>query len=283
MVTDYAFQVANSIKRDNTLDTARFAGVKGYDCSSNRRRIGEYSCHRQIAWQGGIRCAAVDGLVFAQSSYCRYCSESCAVPDPEKEERAFMNSLMTLVRSGRYDVLLPVERPIREFSTGNYELALHSERSSRFEAFHAELNEWRRRLGLSPWLSASTDRGDLKLSRKRDKEYDPGTLTAYGRKPDLLYFSGNGTDFDSGSQVGDAFVYIPSAYWVDNSELHAPSISIEQTAKRSNEIVIVALVHPIWWVTRRMVRDDLEALVNRTTTTTLREQIQLLLEKSKKD
>ncbi len=49
----------------------------------------------------------MDRSVFAQSFYSRYCSESYVVPDPEKKERAFMNSLMTLVKSGRYDVLLP--------------------------------------------------------------------------------------------------------------------------------------------------------------------------------
>ncbi len=50
----------------------------------------------------------MDRSVLAQSFYSRYCSESYVIPDPEKRERAFMNSLMTLVKSGKYDVLLPV-------------------------------------------------------------------------------------------------------------------------------------------------------------------------------
>ncbi len=53
MATDYAFQVAKSIKRDNTLDTGRLAGVKGYDCPNNRRRIETHSCHCEVPWQEG--------------------------------------------------------------------------------------------------------------------------------------------------------------------------------------------------------------------------------------
>ncbi len=82
--------------------------------------------------------------------------------------------------------------------------------------------------------------------------------------------------------MGDSFVYVPGAYWVDNPGLHSTSVSIEQVVKRSNEADMVALVHPIWWVMKRSVRSDLDSLVSRCTTTTLKEQIQLLIENSKR-
>jgi hypothetical protein len=41
------------LETDNTSDTGRLAGVKGYDCTNNRRRIETHSCHREVAGQEG--------------------------------------------------------------------------------------------------------------------------------------------------------------------------------------------------------------------------------------
>jgi hypothetical protein len=210
-------------------------------------------------------------------------SERLGYLRPAREMREYLDQKDVSATWFFRNITAPRGKTLRELSAGRHELALHAERSETFEAFHNELKEWAARFGIKPAGFSKHGSGEMKLSRKHDKDYSPERLIEYGKKMRLRYFSGNGTQFDSWFENRDGFVYIPGAYWLDNPSLHSPEVTVDSVVKQSHDMHIVALIHPIWWVAKASVREDLESLLNQTTPTTLKEQIDLFLQERSVD
>jgi hypothetical protein len=162
------------------------------------------------------------------------------------------------------NITAPSGKTLRSFVSKN-ELALHAERSQSYDVFHAELREWIRRFGIKPAGFSKHGSGDLKLSMKHDKEYDPEKLIEYGKREKMRYFSGNGTDFKAPFENRDGLIYIPAVFWLDNPSLHQPSVSMNDLIRYSENKSLIVLVHPIWWVMRRDVKERLEYLTRNVT------------------
>ncbi len=89
-------------------------------------------------------------------------SERLGYLEPARALKAYLDEEGIAATWFFRNVTAPQGKLLREFKTAKYELAFHAERSDSFEAFHAELMEWRRRIGITPVGFSKHGSGEVK-------------------------------------------------------------------------------------------------------------------------
>jgi hypothetical protein len=171
------------------------------------------------------------------------------------------------------NITAPSSKLLGEFKRSEYELAFHSERTRTHADFRQELREWEARFAMKPDGFSKHGSGDLKLSRKHDREYDAEKFIEYATKERLKYFSGNGTNFRMSFENRDGLLYIPALFWLDNPTLHEPSVSMGEVVEYSKNNPLIVLVHPIRWIMQEDVRKRFEFLLENSSIEPLRKQV----------
>lgn len=161
-------------------------------------------------------------------------------------------------------VTCPTEDTLPPFKENDNRINVHAERTSSAEHFEQEVRNWERICRTRATGFTKHGSGMLKLSRMHDVEYNAEKMKEYAGRLGLHYFIGNGIDYTEPFERNEGFTYVPSVFWLDRIEQYNDSDVLEKVVQFSDSNPVVVLVHPVWWIQKPIVRENLSWLTKKS-------------------